>query len=91
VVPLFGTAEGATRPVVGAYARKLLDNLRAGTPKHLYLPVRIAVCSIAKALRVNPKSSVRGADRCAHVLGGGVSQRHELLRRQRMTDGLLGR
>jgi hypothetical protein len=26
------------RPVVGAYARKLLDNLRAGTPKHLYLP-----------------------------------------------------
>jgi hypothetical protein len=24
--------------VVGAYGRKLLDNLRAGTPKHLYLP-----------------------------------------------------
>jgi DNA primase len=39
VVPLFGTgAEGAPRAVVGAYARKLLDNLRAGTPKHLYLP-----------------------------------------------------
>jgi DNA primase len=39
VVPLFGTsAEGAPRVVVGAYARKLLDNLRAGTPKHLYLP-----------------------------------------------------
>jgi DNA primase len=40
VVPLFG-GEGndpAARPVVGAYARKLLDNLRAGTPKHLYLP-----------------------------------------------------
>ena len=26
------------RPVVGAYARKINDNLRAGTPKHLYLP-----------------------------------------------------
>jgi len=39
VVPLFGaSAEGAPRVVVGAYARKLLDNLRAGTPKHLYLP-----------------------------------------------------
>ena len=39
VVPLFGTsADGAPRAVVGAYARKLLDNLRAGTPKHLYLP-----------------------------------------------------
>ena len=39
VVPLFGAgADGALRPVVGAYARKLLDNLRAGTPKHLYLP-----------------------------------------------------
>lgn len=39
VVPLFGaSADGAPRPVVGAYARKLLDNLRVGTPKHLYLP-----------------------------------------------------
>jgi DNA primase len=39
VVPLFGTgADGAPRAVVGAYGRKLLDNLRAGTPKHLYLP-----------------------------------------------------
>jgi DNA primase len=39
VVPLFGaSANGAPRAVVGAYARKLLDNLRAGTPKHLYLP-----------------------------------------------------
>ena len=40
VVPLFGgDGDGPTaRPVVGAYARKLLDNLRAGTPKHLYLP-----------------------------------------------------
>jgi DNA primase catalytic core len=38
VVPLFGAADGNARPVVGAYARKLLDNLRAGTPKHLYLP-----------------------------------------------------
>jgi len=40
VVPLFGGDgnDPATRPVVGAYARKLLDNLRAGTPKHLYLP-----------------------------------------------------
>jgi DNA primase len=40
VVPLFGSDgnDPAARPVVGAYARKLLDNLRAGTPKHLYLP-----------------------------------------------------
>jgi DNA primase catalytic core len=40
VVPLFGNDgnDPAARPVVGAYARKLLDNLRAGTPKHLYLP-----------------------------------------------------
>jgi DNA primase len=40
VVPLFGVDgnDPAVRPVVGAYARKLLDNLRAGTPKHLYLP-----------------------------------------------------
>jgi DNA primase len=40
VVPLFGGDgnDPTARPVVGAYARKLLDNLRAGTPKHLYLP-----------------------------------------------------
>ena len=41
VVPLFhvGTAaDAAPRHVVGAYGRKLLDNLRPGTPKHLYLP-----------------------------------------------------
>jgi DNA primase len=40
VVPLFGGDRSnlAAHPVVGAYARKLLDNLRAGTPKHLYLP-----------------------------------------------------
>ena len=37
VVPLFD-AEGSGRHVVGAYGRKLLDNLRPGTPKHLYLP-----------------------------------------------------
>jgi DNA primase len=36
VVPLFD--EGTPRQVVGAYGRKLLDNLRPGTPKHLYLP-----------------------------------------------------
>ena len=38
VVPLFDVADGAARPVVGAYGRKINDNLRAGTPKHLYLP-----------------------------------------------------
>ncbi|MGB6308628.1 MAG: CHC2 zinc finger domain-containing protein [Steroidobacteraceae bacterium] len=40
VVPLFGgdSSDPTGRPVVSAYARKLLDNLRAGTPKHLYLP-----------------------------------------------------
>jgi DNA primase catalytic core len=42
VVPLWAapgsSADGAPRHVVGAYGRKLLDNLRAGTSKHLYLP-----------------------------------------------------
>ena len=40
VVPLFGegSAAGTPRHVVGAYGRKLIDNLRTGTPKHLYLP-----------------------------------------------------
>ncbi len=39
VVPLFGEPDDASaRPVVGAYARKLRDDLRPGTPKHLYLP-----------------------------------------------------
>jgi DNA primase len=32
------SADGDPRHVVGAYGRKLLDNLHAGTPKHLYLP-----------------------------------------------------
>ncbi len=36
VVPVFD--EGGN--VVEVYGRKLLDNLRAGTPKHLYLPAR---------------------------------------------------
>jgi DNA primase catalytic core len=43
VIPLWGAASGnaaesTAQQVVGAYGRKLLDNLRAGTPKHLYLP-----------------------------------------------------
>lgn len=38
VVPLFQADESGTRHVVGAYGRKVLENLRAGTPKHLYLP-----------------------------------------------------
>ena len=32
------TLSGSPRHVVGAYARKINDNLRTGTPKHLYLP-----------------------------------------------------
>ena len=36
VVPVFDEAGN----VVEVYGRKLLDNLRAGTPKHLYLPAR---------------------------------------------------
>ena len=36
VVPVFDDAGN----VVEVYGRKLLDNLRAGTPKHLYLPAR---------------------------------------------------
>ncbi len=38
VIPLFHADESGDRHVVGAYGRKVLDNLRAGTPKHLYLP-----------------------------------------------------
>lgn len=34
IVPVFDEADN----VVEVYGRKLLDNLRAGTPKHLYLP-----------------------------------------------------
>jgi DNA primase len=36
IVPMFDEAGN----VVEVYGRKLLDNLRAGTPKHLYLPAR---------------------------------------------------
>jgi DNA primase len=36
VVPVFDEASN----VAELYGRKLLDNLRAGTPKHLYLPAR---------------------------------------------------
>ncbi len=36
VIPVFDEAGN----VVEVYGRKLLDNLRAGTPKHLYLPAR---------------------------------------------------
>ena len=36
IVPVFDEAGN----VVEVYGRKLLDNLRAGTPKHLYLPAR---------------------------------------------------
>lgn len=47
VVPLWCPADGkladsglsgTSRHVAGAYARKINDNLRAGTPMHLYLP-----------------------------------------------------
>jgi Toprim-like len=45
VVPLFGAAHGSPADdglaggvVVGGYGRKVSDNLRAGTPKHLCLP-----------------------------------------------------
>lgn len=31
---------GGVGDVVEVYGRKLLDNLRSGTPKHLYLPAR---------------------------------------------------
>ncbi len=34
VIPIFGTKNN----IVQVYGRKLLDNLRPGTPKHLYLP-----------------------------------------------------
>ena len=37
VVPLFGEpGEASARPVVGAYGRKVNQQLRPGTPKHLY-------------------------------------------------------
>jgi DNA primase len=38
VIPVFDQNGPAHGNVVEVYGRKLLDNLRAGTPKHLYLP-----------------------------------------------------
>jgi len=40
VVPIHGGAwmDAAAGAVVGMYGRKTIDNLRAGTPKHTYLP-----------------------------------------------------
>ena len=38
VVPVFDAGGPQGGQVVEVYGRKLLDNLRAGTPKHLYLP-----------------------------------------------------
>jgi hypothetical protein len=38
VVPIFAVNGDAAGHVVEVYGRKLLDNLRAGTPLHLYLP-----------------------------------------------------
>ena len=38
VVPVFEVVDGVSVRVTEIYGRKLLDNLRAGTPKHLYLP-----------------------------------------------------
>ena len=38
VVPVFDEGGPSGGNVVEVYGRKLLDNLRAGTPKHLYLP-----------------------------------------------------
>jgi DNA primase catalytic core len=40
VIPLFGSVDaGSAQPqVVGAYGRKMNQQLRPGTPKHLYLP-----------------------------------------------------
>jgi len=38
VVPVFDAGGPQAGQVVEVYGRKLLDNLRAGTPKHLYLP-----------------------------------------------------
>jgi DNA primase/post-segregation antitoxin (ccd killing protein) len=40
IAPAFACADGsaASGVVLELYGRKLLDNLRAGTPKHLYLP-----------------------------------------------------
>jgi len=40
VVPVFDENGPMSGNVVEVYGRKLLDNLRAGTPKHLYLPAR---------------------------------------------------
>lgn len=40
IVPVFDKNGPDGGAVVEVYGRKLLDNLRAGTPKHLYLPTR---------------------------------------------------
>ncbi|MGH8235613.1 MAG: CHC2 zinc finger domain-containing protein [Steroidobacteraceae bacterium] len=38
VIPLFNADDNAQPQVVGAYGRKVNQQLRPGTPKHLYLP-----------------------------------------------------
>ena len=83
VVPLFDADESG-RHVVGAYGRKLLDNLRPGTPKHLYLP--------GPHRGVWNREGLEGAKEiilceahpgCDDVLVCGLPARHQLLRRAR--------
>ncbi len=84
VVPLFQSDESGTRHVVGAYGRKVLDNLRAGTPKHLYLPgPHRGVLNREGIEGCKGSDPVRGAAGCADVLERGLSERDQLLRRAR--------
>ena len=60
--------------VVEMYGRKITPKLREGTPLHLYLKGEHRGVWNEEALdRLQRNHSVRGADRRADVLGGGLS------------------
>jgi len=54
-----------------AYARKIHDDLRTGTPLHLYLPGLTGACGMWRRCGTRRNHSVRGADRRADVLVRG--------------------
>ena len=70
---------GADGEVTEVYGRKINDNLRAGTPLHLYLPGPhrgVWNASVSARQRNAGSDLVRSADRCADVLVCRLSQCH---------------